>query len=151
METQGIWKTWMEKIYLQFSWWIFQIRKEVFSPSEQLTNPTTIHLVFCQAIKPIKLFAGVLHSIPHIDEPRDGQSKRQGTCLWPFHALTKFICHLLLFWRFTDVQCRSSLTPSVLSASAWLSQRGGRWWATWTSTTSAPRTSTVRSTRTQQR
>ena len=25
-----------------------QIRKEVFSPSEQLSNPTTIHLVFCQ-------------------------------------------------------------------------------------------------------
>ena len=36
--------------------WVFQIRKEVFSPSEQLTNPTTIHLVFCQAIKTSKFF-----------------------------------------------------------------------------------------------
>ena len=61
------------------------------------------------------------------------------------------ICHLLLFRCFIDVLYRSSLTPSVLCASAWLSRRGGRWWATWTSTTSAPRTSTAPSTRTRQR
>lgn len=80
---------WKLKVFAKHEWrksifnshlWVFQIRKEVFSPSEQLTNPTTIHLVFCQAIKTIKLFAGVLHAIPHIDEPRDGQSKRKGIC-----------------------------------------------------------------------
>merc|ERR1719471_2568105 len=30
--------------------WKLKIRKEVFSPSEQLTNPTTVHLVFCQVV-----------------------------------------------------------------------------------------------------
>merc|ERR1719357_1219517 len=30
--------------------WKLKVRKEVFSPSEQLTNPTTIHVVFCQIV-----------------------------------------------------------------------------------------------------
>ena len=46
---------WKLKVFAKHEWrkfnFFLQIRKEVFSPSEQLTNPTTIHLVFCQAIK----------------------------------------------------------------------------------------------------
>ena len=99
--------------------WIFQIRKEVFSPSEQLTNPTTVHLVFCQA----------------------------SFSFW-FFSLMRYIYRSM---KLTDPQFRSSLTHSARCASAWLSLRGKRWWATWTNTTSAPRTSTAHSTRTLQR
>ena len=97
----------------------FQIRKEVFSPSEQLTNPTTVHLVFCQA----------------------------NFSFWFFSLMRSIYCSMKL----TDPQFRSSLTHSARCASAWLSLRGRRWWATWTNTTSAPRTSTAHSTRTLQR
>ena len=97
----------------------FQIRKEVFSPSEQLTNPTTVHLVFCQA-----------------------------SFSFLFFSFTRYIYCLV---KLTDLQFRSSLTHSARCASAWLSLRGRRWWATWTNTTSAPRTSTAHSIRTLQR
>ena len=99
--------------------WIFQIRKEVFSPSEQLTNPTTVHLVFCQA----------------------------SFSFWFFSLIRYIYCSMKL----TDPQFRSSSTHSARCASAWLSLRERRWWATWTNTTSAPRTSTAHSTRTLQR
>ena len=58
---------WKLKVFAEHEWreseysilihgFLLQIRKEVFSPSEQLTNPTTIHLVFCQAIETNKSF-----------------------------------------------------------------------------------------------
>ena len=58
---------WKLKVFAKHEWreseysilihgFLLQIRKEVFSPSEQLTNPTTIHLVFCQAFETIKSF-----------------------------------------------------------------------------------------------
>lgn len=31
--------------------WKLHVRKEVFSPSEKLTNPLAVHLVFCQIVK----------------------------------------------------------------------------------------------------
>ena len=30
--------------------WKLRIRKEVFSPSEQISDPTTVHLIFCQIV-----------------------------------------------------------------------------------------------------
>ena len=109
---------WKLKVFVEHEWrkpmfnshlLVFQIRKEVFSPSEQLTNPTTIHLVFCQAIKTIKFF---YQSIPHIEEKR---SKRW-TVKETRHTFDPFTRHQINL-SFTDVQYRSSLTPSAPSAS----------------------------------
>lgn len=33
--------------------WKLNVRKEVFSPSEKLTNPLAIHLVFCQIVNDV--------------------------------------------------------------------------------------------------
>lgn len=33
--------------------WKLLVRKEVFSPSEKLTNPLAVHLVFCQIVKDV--------------------------------------------------------------------------------------------------
>merc|ERR1719434_329831 len=30
--------------------WKLRIRKEVFSPMEQISDPTTVHLIFCQIV-----------------------------------------------------------------------------------------------------